>query len=79
MFGVNPQSSGSHSSFRQKNKFPFPLLVDKGQALEQSINRIGRRHRCSGDVPGGLEFLRAPLEEKAAEISQKLALGLVIK
>ena len=31
VFGVNPQSAGSHQKFRTKYKFPFPLLVDKGQ------------------------------------------------
>ena len=53
--------------------------MDEGQALEQSINRIGRRPRSPGDVRGGLEFRRAPLEEETAEISQKLALRLVIE
>ncbi len=31
VYGVNPQSAGSHKGFRDKYKFPFPLLVDKGQ------------------------------------------------
>lgn len=33
MFGVNPQSAGSHAGFRRKNKLPFPLLVDRGQKV----------------------------------------------
>jgi peroxiredoxin Q/BCP len=31
VYGVNPRSAGSHRSFRGKYRFPFPLLVDKGQ------------------------------------------------
>ncbi len=33
VYGVNPQSAGSHQSFRSKHRFPFPLLVDKGQQM----------------------------------------------
>jgi peroxiredoxin Q/BCP len=33
VFGVNPQSAGSHERFRNKRAFPFPLLVDKGQKV----------------------------------------------
>lgn len=33
VFGVNPQSAESHAGFRQKQKLPFPLLVDKGQKV----------------------------------------------
>jgi peroxiredoxin Q/BCP len=31
VFGVNPQSAESHARFREKQKYPFALLVDKGQ------------------------------------------------
>lgn len=33
VFGVNPQSASSHQRFREKNHFPFPLLVDRGQKV----------------------------------------------
>jgi len=33
VYGVNPQGEASHQSFRTKYKFPFPLLVDKGQEM----------------------------------------------
>ena len=33
VFGVNPQSAEKHQKFRSKFKFPFPLLVDKGQQV----------------------------------------------
>ena len=33
VFGVNPQSAEKHQRFRSKFKFPFPLLVDKGQQV----------------------------------------------
>ena len=33
VFGVNPRGGASHSRFRQKFGFPFPLLVDRGQRV----------------------------------------------
>jgi thioredoxin-dependent peroxiredoxin len=33
VFGVNPQIAEKHLQFRQKFKFPFPLLVDRGQKV----------------------------------------------
>ena len=33
VFGVNPQSAGSHRQFRADYEFPFPLLVDAGQKV----------------------------------------------
>lgn len=33
VYGVNPHGAKSHSRFRAKFKFPFPLLVDKGQKM----------------------------------------------
>ena len=33
VFGVNPQSAASHTRFREKFQFPFPLLVDEGQKV----------------------------------------------
>ena len=33
VFGVNPWSASSHKKFRDKFKFPFPLLVDEGQQV----------------------------------------------
>jgi peroxiredoxin Q/BCP len=33
VFGVNPQNARSHGKFRQKFRFPFPLLVDQGQKV----------------------------------------------
>ena len=52
MFGVNPQGLESHSKFRAKHHFPFPLLIDKGQkvaalyhangiVLKRTVYRIG--------------------------------------
>ena len=41
VFGINPQSAASHAGFRQKQKLPFPLLVDKGQ-------RIAKLYRANG-------------------------------
>jgi len=33
VFGVNPQSARSHVKFREKFRFPFPLLVDQSQKV----------------------------------------------
>src|SRR4051812_41308977 len=33
VFGVNPQSAASHARFRDRDSFPFPLLVDKSQKV----------------------------------------------
>jgi len=41
IFGVNPQSARSHTSFREKYHFPFPLLVDEGQKVAQLYHANG--------------------------------------
>jgi peroxiredoxin Q/BCP len=33
VFGVNPARSRAHQKFREKCKFPFPLLIDQGQKI----------------------------------------------
>ena len=33
VFGVNPARSRAHEKFREKYKFPFPLLIDEGQKI----------------------------------------------
>jgi peroxiredoxin Q/BCP len=41
VFGINPQNAGKHSEFRAKYRFPFPLLVDKGQRVARLYNASG--------------------------------------
>jgi peroxiredoxin Q/BCP len=41
IFGVNPQSAQKHAQFRQKYRFPFPLLVDDGQKVGELYHTIG--------------------------------------
>jgi peroxiredoxin Q/BCP len=41
VFGVNPQNARRHGDFRRKFSLPFPLLVDRGQA-------IGKLYRTNG-------------------------------
>jgi peroxiredoxin Q/BCP len=41
IFGVNPQSTESHREFRERNHFPFPLLVDVGQQVAKLYNSDG--------------------------------------
>ncbi|HEV3202446.1 MAG TPA: peroxiredoxin [Bryobacteraceae bacterium] len=41
VFGVNPGSARSHGKFREKFKFPFPLLIDEGQKVAQLYHANG--------------------------------------
>lgn len=41
VFGVNPRGGRSHANFRQKYRFPFPLLVDKGQKVAALYHASG--------------------------------------
>ena len=41
VFGVNPAGAAKHSQFRDHRKFPFPLLVDRRQA-------VARLYRADG-------------------------------
>ena len=41
VFGVNPQSAESHREFRDRYKFPFPLLVDADQQVAALYNSDG--------------------------------------
>jgi peroxiredoxin Q/BCP len=41
VFGVNPQSAQSHTSFRKKFNLPFPLLIDKGQKVGELYHANG--------------------------------------
>jgi peroxiredoxin Q/BCP len=41
VFGINPRSAGSHGKFRDRHRFPFPLLVDKGQRVASLYHANG--------------------------------------
>jgi thioredoxin-dependent peroxiredoxin len=41
VFGINPQKASSHAGFREKNKLPFPLLVDEGGKVCSAYNTRG--------------------------------------
>src|SRR4051812_26229644 len=41
IFGVNPARSGAHQKFRDKYKFPFPLLIDEGQKIAKLYQADG--------------------------------------
>jgi peroxiredoxin Q/BCP len=43
VLGINPRGAGSHARFRDRHKFPFPLLVDDGR-------RVARLYRADGLV-----------------------------
>jgi len=44
VFGVNPGSASSHTKFRKKHGFPFPLLVDEGK-------KVAKLYGADGIVP----------------------------
>ena len=41
VFGVNPARSRAHQKFREKCKFPFPLLIDEGQKIAKAYQADG--------------------------------------
>ncbi|MBZ5632460.1 MAG: peroxiredoxin [Acidobacteriia bacterium] len=41
VFGVNPARSRAHQKFRDKYKFPFPLLIDEGQKIAKLYQADG--------------------------------------
>ena len=43
VFGVNPGSTDSHTRFRNKFHFPFPLLVDEGR-------KVATLYHCNGII-----------------------------
>jgi peroxiredoxin Q/BCP len=54
VFGVNPARSRAHQKFREKCKFPFPLLIDEGQ-------KIARQYQANGwFVPRRTVYLIGP-------------------
>jgi peroxiredoxin Q/BCP len=61
VLGINPQSARSHRSFRERYKFPFPLLVDSGQkvaALYHANGLIVKRTVYLIDGEGVIRFAR---------------------
>jgi thioredoxin-dependent peroxiredoxin len=61
VFGVNPQSSASHTKFREKYTFPFPLLVDAGQKVAERYHASGlivKRTVYGIDADGIIRFAR---------------------
>lgn len=41
VYGINPGSAQSHSNFRNKQKLPFPLLVDADQSVASLYHANG--------------------------------------
>jgi peroxiredoxin Q/BCP len=41
ILGVNPAGTKKHAAFRQHHQFPFPLLVDRGQAVASLYHANG--------------------------------------
>jgi len=53
VFGVNPQSARSHTKFRDKFRFPFPILVDRGQ-------KVAGLYHASGIIVKRTVYLLGP-------------------
>lgn len=53
VYGVNPRGVASHQNFREKYKFPFPLLVDKSQ-------NVGALYKASGLIVKRTVYLIGP-------------------
>ncbi len=53
VFGVNPGSAASHSRFRNKRAFPFPLLVDEGK-------HVASLYKASGPIVRRTVYLIGP-------------------
>lgn len=41
VLGVNPAGQDKHARFREHHRFPFPLLVDRGQEVAASYHADG--------------------------------------
>jgi peroxiredoxin Q/BCP len=73
VFGVNPQSAGSHTKFRQKFQFPFPLLVDPGQhvaSLYHANGLIIKRTVYRIDTKGVIRFAQRGAPAAAAVLAE---------
>ncbi len=53
VFGINPGGASSHAGFREKNKLPFPLLVDSGQ-------KVGALYHANGLIVKRTVYLIGP-------------------
>ncbi len=53
VFGINPGNAASHAGFREKNKLPFPLLVDSGQ-------KVGSLYHAGGLIVKRTVYLIGP-------------------
>lgn len=43
VFGMNPAAAAKHQDFKQRQQFPFPLLVDPGQ-------KVARLYKANGII-----------------------------
>lgn len=41
VFGMNPANAARHTKFRDKYRFPFPILVDAGQKIGDAYHARG--------------------------------------
>jgi thioredoxin-dependent peroxiredoxin len=80
VFGVNPADAESHTAFRKKYAFPFPLLIDKTKSVSTkygAIRKFGalkliKRTVVGIDTEGKIVYLRSGMP-KNAEILKAIA------
>jgi peroxiredoxin Q/BCP len=75
VFGVNPGQASSHVKFREKFKFPFPLLVDKGRkvaALYHANGLVVKRTVYVIGADGQIKFSRRGMPPPAEVLAAKL-------
>ncbi len=41
VLGMNPAKAASHAKFRDRNQFPFPILIDQGQKVGAAYHARG--------------------------------------
>ena len=41
VLGMNPANAGKHAKFRDRHRFPFPILIDRGQKVGAAYNARG--------------------------------------
>jgi peroxiredoxin Q/BCP len=79
VLGVNPAGPQKHAAFREHHRFPFPLLVDKGQqtAAKYHANGLIREKDRLSDRKVGQDTLCAPGKAGSRRSAGRSGIGQV--
>lgn len=74
VLGINPGDAGSHSRFKQRHGFPFPLLVDRGKTVASLYKSGGLiiRRTVYAIAPDG----RIAFAERGAPVPERILAAL---